>query len=124
MSNIQVPASLIEQVGTGPDTHGIIGKRVRITYDPAAGMPTELRAIFGIPATPVGAEGTAIHVSESGEVWVDFGDNEAFRKTGPEQVRVAGLGPVGGDVNIGPQMFEVIGEVSDTFYVPGPGTLQ
>lgn len=111
MSNTQiaVPASLIAQVGTGLDVHGIIGKRVRISRDTSLDIPAPIRELLGIPPTPVGAEGTAIHVSESGEVWVDFGDDERVDLAGPEgeRARVAGLGPVGGEPGY-PQMFEIV----------------
>lgn len=89
MSNKQnVPASLIEQVGTGEDTYGMVGKRIRIIDGPPAGHP--LTFIFGLLYE--GAEGTIIHVSEDGELWADFGDDEDVLPAGEEQVRVHGIG--------------------------------
>ncbi|QDB70984.1 hypothetical protein bb8_p09 [Bordetella phage vB_BbrP_BB8] len=110
MSNSQtllhVP-SLIEQVGTGEDTHGLIGKTVRVVYDPMEGTPEVLRQLFNAPPDLTGETGTVFHISEEGEVWADFGDNPLVQPTGPEQVRVVGLGLVGGSDG-DPQIFEVV----------------
>lgn len=89
MSNSQnVPASLIEQDGTGEDKHGLVGKRIRITQGPPQGHP--LCFILGVLYE--GAEGTIIHVGGEGELWADFGDDEDVVECGPEQVRVHGIG--------------------------------
>lgn len=106
---IVVPASLIAEVGTGEDTHGVIGKRVRLVRDTADGIPDVVRMLFNLPSIPVGTEATAIHVSENDEVWADFGDNEDVPLTGPEgeRARIYGLGPVGGDEHK-EGMFEIV----------------
>lgn len=95
MSNQQqlnVPALLIEQLGTGEDTIGIIGKRIRVTN----GAPKEdfLRRIFGINVYD-GAEGTVIHVSEDGSIFADFGDDEYITPVGLTLETAVRVHPVG-----------------------------
>lgn len=91
---IFVPASLIEAMGTGPDTDGLIGKQVRLSRDPFAHVDPLLRLISGAPNVPVGAVGTVAHIDAEGQLWVDFGDNEDVRLSGPEgdQARIMGCG--------------------------------
>ena len=77
MSNTQnVPASLIEQLGTGEDTLGLVGKRIRMTKDPAEGLSPIVQLITGLSSLPVGSEATVIHVDGDGHYWADFGDTE------------------------------------------------
>lgn len=75
---LKVPAGLVEELGTGEDTLGLVGKRIRIV-DPGNGFldaPMPLRFLFGIPAVNPGAVGTVIHVDAEGHYWADFGDDE------------------------------------------------
>lgn len=71
-----VPQSLINQEGTGEDTKGYIGRKVRFTEDPLGDTPPFLKAILGLPADTsniVGAEGVVVHIGKDGAVWADFG---------------------------------------------------
>ena len=77
-----VPASLIEELGTGTDTLGLIGKKIRITHVPKLG---ELAALLGLEAPYYeGAEGTVVHVTADGDYWADFGEDPNVRLQGPE----------------------------------------
>ena len=77
-----VPATLIEDLGTGEDVLGLLGKRIRITNVPAVDPLVE--AIFGGCPYDKGAIGTVVHVTEDGNYWADFGDDENVRLQGPE----------------------------------------
>lgn len=90
----KVPASLIEYAGTGVDSLGILGKRVRITAYPD--LNPLLLLLSGCDKAPiaVGAEGTVVHIGGDGAIWADFGDDERVLKQGPEQVRVWDIGSV------------------------------
>ena len=71
-----VPTSLIEALGTGEDTIGIVGKRIRVIQDSEV---HPLARLFGLPTEPAlhtGAEGTVIHVDSNGVIWADFGNDE------------------------------------------------
>lgn len=91
-----VPALLIEQCGTGEDTIGIIGKKVRIPQD----YPVNpLAAIFlgqTEPLVRAGAEGVVIHVDEDGVIYADFGDDERadVRETPDGNCRIYDIGNV------------------------------
>lgn len=96
MSNQQlnVPAQLIEELGTGEDTIGIIGKRIRVTNGVDADHP--MRFLVGV-LTYDGAEGTVVHVTEDGSIFADFGDDEDIPKVGLDEataVRVVAIGSV------------------------------
>lgn len=104
---IAVPAQLIEELGTGVDTIGIIGKRVRVTN--GAGKEDFMRFIFGI-GTYDGAEGTVIHVSEDGSIFADFGDDEAIPPVGLDEATATRVHPVGNvDQDAEDLQYEVIG---------------
>lgn len=90
MSNqTNAPASLIEQLGTGEDTHGLIGKRVRITNGVEKG--NFLALVLGIYGYD-GAEATVVHVTEDGSIFADFGDDDGVPQVGPEEARVVAIG--------------------------------
>lgn len=101
MSNnqqLKVPALLIEQCGTGEDTIGIIGKRIRIVQEPGINPLAEL--VFGPqPTFRLGAEGMVIHVDAEGAIWVDFGDDERadIRHAPDGEVRIFDVGNVDPD---------------------------
>lgn len=102
-----VPAQLIAQFGTGEDTLGLIGKRIRVTdtFPPKA---HPCRILFDINLYG-GAEGMVIHVSENGDIWADFGDDEYIPPVGESletAVRVHAIGNVDQDT---PLEYEVIG---------------
>lgn len=108
VQTVTAPSSLIEALGTGEDTQGLIGKRIRLTRDPMIDAPKFLIDLLDLPESiPVGTEAVVTHIDSHGEVWGDFGDNELLPLVGEEQRRVYGLGFVGGDGEA-PQMFEVI----------------
>lgn len=106
---LNVPATLIEQEGTGEDTHGLIGKRVRLVNDPTEGVPAFILAAMGVPPFPLGAEGVVVHIGESGEAWADF-DGAEDVEPNVNGDRVMGIGyPEGDERNEGePALYEVI----------------
>lgn len=98
--NTQVPAKLIEAMGTA-DAATLalyVGKKVRFTQGPdretavdLADAPMIVRAIVAGSPAYKGAEGEVIHVGENGSIWADFGDDEGVIKS-PEGRRVVPLG--------------------------------
>lgn len=88
-AQLNVPATLVETHGTGEDTKGLIGKRIRITRDLLDDADIITRLIFGDASpVPVGSEGTVVHVDAEGYYWVDYGDDANIEPRGPEEVRV------------------------------------
>lgn len=92
-----VPASLIEHVGTGEDTKGVIGKRIRVTAAPKIN-PDSILVLLGITngdPIPVGSEGTIVHVSAEGAYWVDFTDSPTeVQGQGPDNQPIWDVGSV------------------------------
>jgi len=101
--NTEVPAKLIEAVGTYSDAAVVaelVGKKVRYTDGPSkeqaldlADLPAPLRLIMLNHPGYKGAEGQVIHIGENGNIWADFGDDEGVVKS-PEGRHVAPLGRV------------------------------
>jgi hypothetical protein len=87
-----VPQSLIDQEGTGEDTKGYIGRKVRFIADPLADAPEFLKSLLGLPDTSniVGAEGVIVHIAESGDIFADFGDDERV-PANPGGDRIVGI---------------------------------
>lgn len=115
-SQYTVPASLIEELGTGTDTLGLIGKKIRITHVPTLNA---IAALLRIEAPYYeGAVGTVVHVTEDGDYWADFGDDPGVKLQGPvgEQRRLWDFGnadgrPWGSEDD--PVTYEVVDEASD-----------
>lgn len=110
MSNkqeIKVPAQLVNQLGTGVDIHGLIGKRIRTTDDHPGDF---LAGIFGGPMVNYnGAEGTIIHIDAEGGIWADFDGNDQVLVRGGESAGSQVWDISANDVPEEERIFEVIG---------------